>query len=116
MQLSDTIKRQDSEGKEKHVPGISVTECSSCGELIVTVQVGGDVMHPSTVEHSIRRIDLFGRTKDDKTVLIAGFNLEGGNSLPRVKVNVKKETYSELLSVIYCNLHGVWESSIKVGL
>ena len=116
MQLSEIIKRQDSEGKEKHVPGISVIECSSCGELTVTVQVGRDVMHPSTVEHSIRQINLFGRTKDDKKVLIAGFNLEGLYSMPRVKVNVKRKTYSELLAVIYCNLHGVWENSIKVGL
>ncbi len=116
MQLQDFLKKQDTEGKEKHVPGITVVECSACGELTVTVQVGKDVMHPSTPEHYIRFINLFGRTREGKTVLIANFNLEGQNSMPRVKVSVKRKTYSELLAVIYCNLHGLWENSLNVDL
>ena len=116
MQLSDITKSQDTDGKEKHVPGINVVECSSIGELTVEIQVGKDVIHPSTTEHFIRWINLFGKTREGKTVLIANFNLEGQYSMPRVKVNIKKETYSELLAVIYCNLHGVWENSIKRAL
>ncbi len=116
MKLQDILKKQEDEGREKHVPGITVVECSSCRELMVTVQVGREVMHPSTQEHYIRLINLFGRTKEGKTVLITGFNLEGQYSLPRVKVSVKKEAYSELLAVTYCTLHGVWENSLDVKL
>ncbi len=116
MKLQDILKKQEDEGKEKHVPGINVIECSSCGELTVTVQVDKEVMHPYTQEHYIRLINLFGRTKEGKTVLVACFNLEGQNSLPRVKISVKRGAYSELLAVIYCTLHGVWENSLEVKL
>ena len=113
MKFADYIKTQEAEGKEKHVPSIDVKECSSCNELTITVQVGKDILHPSTVEHHIKYIQLFGETNDNKFAHISIINLGEENTLPRGKVNIKKGIFKNIIVLSFCNIHGVWENSMR---
>lgn len=114
MKFADYIKTQEAEGKEKHVPAIDIKECSSCNELIVTVQVGKEVMHPSTVEHHIKYIQLFGEKNDNKFVHISTMELGEENTLPRGKVNIKKDGFKNIIALSFCNIHGIWENNLEV--
>ena len=114
MKFADYIKTQEAEGKEKHVPSIDVKECSSCNELTVIGQVGKEVMHPSTAEHHIKYIQLFGETNENKFVHISTLELGEENTLPRGKVNIKKGNLKNIIALSFCNIHGVWENSIEV--
>ena len=113
MSLSNYLKKED-QGKEKHIPDISVGECLTCGELSVTIQVGKEVIHPSTPEHSIKTIILYGITKEEKIVQLTAFQLGDENTLSRVKTSIKKGQYTKLFATSYCNLHGLWENSINL--
>ena len=92
MSINEYLKAKD-EGKEKHVPGIEIKECASCGELAVTVQVGREIMHPSTVEHAIKTITLYGATKEKKLEQLAVFQLGDEHTVPRARAYVKKGQY-----------------------
>jgi len=114
MGLNEYIKTADSEGKEKHVPFISVAECNTCGELSLMVRVGAEVFHPSTAEHHIQHIGVHGLTKEDKIVFITRFELGGANTVPYVKTHIKKDTFKKIFAVSLCNLHGLWESFLEI--
>jgi superoxide reductase len=113
MAMKDYLKTND-QGKEKHLPDIDVKECSTCGELSVTVQVGKETIHPSTPEHFIKTIILYGVTKEDKLVQLTVFHLGEENTVPRVRTTVKKETFKKLLATSFCNIHGLWENEISL--
>jgi len=113
MTISNYLKSTD-EGTEKHCPYITATNCQSCGELSVTIQVGKDVIHPSTSEHSIKTITLYGVTDNDKLEQLSVFQLGDDRTVPSVRTSVKKEKYKKLLATSYCNLHGLWESEIDL--
>jgi len=113
MTINKYLKTSD-EGKEKHVPSIDVKECSACGELSVTIQVGREVLHPSTTEHSIKTITLYGATDDEKLEQLTVFQLGDQNTVARVRTSVKKGQYKKLAATSYCNLHGLWESEITL--
>jgi superoxide reductase len=113
MSIAKHIKTADMT-TEKHVPFITVTNCSTCGELSVTIQVGKEAIHPSTVEHAIKTITVYGITKEDKLEQLTIFQLGDENTVPRVRTSVKKEKYKELTVTSYCNLHGLWENSISI--
>jgi superoxide reductase len=112
MGISEYLKTAD-EGKEKHVPAIDVKECSTCGELSVTIQVGKEVLHPSTVEHSIKTITLYG-DKEGKLEQLTVFQLGDQNTVARVRTAVIKGQYKKLVATSYCNLHGLWEGSVDL--
>lgn len=112
MSLANYLKTEDA-AKEKHVPFIEAKECASCGELNVTIQVGKEVLHPSTVEHSIKTITLYG-LKGDKLEQLTVFQLGDENTVPRVRTSVKKGKYEKLVATSYCNLHGLWENSLAL--
>ncbi len=114
MGLSELIKKASAEGKEKHVPNIDVKECSTCNELSATLQVGKDVLHPSTVEHAIKTIILYGVTKEGKLEQLTLFQLGDENTVPRVRTSVKKGKYTKLIATSYCNLHGLWENEVTL--
>ncbi|OGI11191.1 MAG: hypothetical protein A2Y40_04925 [Candidatus Margulisbacteria bacterium GWF2_35_9] len=113
MSISKNIKTEDT-GMEKHVPFISAKECATCGELSVTIQVGQNVIHPSTVEHSIKTITLYGKTKEGALKQLTLFQLGDENTVARVRTSVIKGTFTELIATSYCNLHGLWEGSLKI--
>jgi len=114
MGINEYLKTAD-DGKEKHVPDISIKDCSSCGELSVTIQVGKEVIHPSTKEHAIKTISVYGVTSDGKLQQLTVFQLGDENTVPRVRTSVMKGTYTAILATSYCNLHGLWENSQKIG-
>ncbi|MBU0651025.1 Neelaredoxin [bacterium] len=109
MKLSEYIKTGQEEGKEKHVPFISVKECKTCGELNVTVKVGETIFHPSTPEHHILYIDLYGITKENKLVSLTKFDLGKENTVPYVVTHVKKGVFKSVIAMSLCNIHGMWE-------
>ena len=97
------------EGKEKHVPVIEIID----GGKAVKITVGKEVPHPNTIEHHIKWIALFG-VKDGRAVHIATFDLGPTCGIPEVTAHVNTEGLSELIAVEYCNLHGLWESSLTL--
>ena len=113
MRLGELIKTETQEGKEKHVPVIEFVPCPECGEKTIKITVGREVPHPNTVEHHIKWIGLFG-VKDGIAVHIGTFDLGPALGIPTVAVHVKLEGIQELIAVEYCNLHGLWESSLSV--
>jgi len=113
MRLGELIKTGVQEGKEKHVPVIELSDCPECGVKVVKVIVGKEVPHPNTVEHHIKWIALFG-VKDGIAVHIATFDLGPTYGVPTVVASVDLEGLSELIAVEYCNLHGLWESSLTL--
>ncbi len=112
MAFAEYIRAPEFEGKEKHVPDLALSD-SDVG-TIVTIQVGKKIVHPTTKEHHIGWVQLFGEIQDGKFVQIATLNFGEGTSLPRGSVVIKKEDYKSLTAISYCNLHGVWENSISL--
>ena len=113
MGINEYLKTADA-GKEKHVPEISVAECNSCGGLRVRVIVGKEVLHPSTPEHSIKTIAIYGVTNEAKIDQLAVFQLGDENTKPLVRASIVKDKYAKLLATSYCNLHGLWENSFEL--
>jgi superoxide reductase len=113
MRLGELIKTETQEGKEKHVPVIELVSCQECGNNEVKITVGKEVPHPNTIEHHIKWIALFG-VKDGQAVHIATFDLGPTYGVPTVVTHANLEGISELIALEYCNLHGLWEGSLKL--
>jgi len=113
MKLGELIKGAGQEGKEKHVPVIELINCNECGQNAVKVTVGKETAHPNTLEHHIKWISLFG-VKNSVAVHIGTFDLGPTFGVPTVVAHVNMEELSELIAVEYCNLHGLWEESLKL--
>jgi len=113
MKLGELIKTQQQEGKEKHVPVIELKECPECGEKVVKITVGKEVPHPNTIEHHIKWIQLFG-VKGGVAMHIATFDLGPTFGVPTVVTHANLGDFSELIATEYCNIHGLWESSLKL--
>ncbi|MFC1566262.1 desulfoferrodoxin family protein [bacterium] len=114
MEFGGLIKKGSEEGKEKHVPFINVTACSTCNEVSVVIKVGETVLHPHTPEHHIQFIDLFGLDETGKLVFLTRFVLGGENTVPYVKTHVVKGKFKSLIALSMCNVHGMWENAIAV--
>ena len=52
--------------------------------------------------------------KNGVAVHIATFDLGPTYGIPEVTAHVNTEGLSELIAVEYCNLHGLWEGSLKL--
>lgn len=112
MAFAQYIHAPEFEGKEKHVPDIALSE-SDLG-TIVTIQVGKEVVHPTTKEHHIVWVQVFGETQDGKFVQLGTLNFGEGTVFPRGSLVIKKEDYKSLTVLSYCNLHGVWDNSVSL--
>ena len=64
MGFAQYIKAPATEGKEKHIPNIALSD-SNIG-TVVNIQVGKEVLHPTTKEHHIEWVQLFGKASDGK--------------------------------------------------
>jgi len=113
MKLGELIKGGAQEGKEKHVPVIELSDCPECGGKVVTVTVGKEIPHPNKIEHHIKWIALFGK-KAGLAVHIVTFDLGPTYGAPMVTTHVNLEDFDELIAVEYCNIHGLWEGSLKI--
>lgn len=115
---------------EKHVPVIELPATLKAGQPFnVTVSVGKQIAHPNTTEHFISYISLFFKPADGKFVYQLGKteftshgeSTEGANkgsayTNPMGVFNVKLDKPGTLAAVSYCNIHGLWESSVEVKL
>ena len=114
MSLSNYINSTQAEGREKHVPFIEIKDCEDCNELILAIRIGKDIFHPSTKDHYIEHIGLHGLTQDDKVIFVSRFELGKENTIPSVKVHIKKGRFKKIFAVSLCNLHGLWENHIAL--
>jgi superoxide reductase len=114
MKIQEIIKTGNEEGKEKHVPFIEVADCNECGELAVIIKVGETIFHPSTVEHHIKFIEVYGVNNEDKLVLLTKFELGGEPNVPYVVTHIKKGVFKSVLVLLMCNVHGLWENSVEI--
>ena len=113
MKMGDLFKGASQEGKEKHVPVIELVDCPDCGEKVVKITVGKETPHPNTIEHHIKWIALFG-VKGGLAVHVASFDLGPTYGVPTVVTHANLGDFSELIAIEYCNIHGLWESSLTL--
>ena len=100
---------------EKHVPAIIVGEKVKKDEFFdVEVSVGKEIKHPNTAEHHIKWIELYVKEEDKPIVHLGRFDFTPVLTDPIVKTKIKLQKNAELIAVSYCNLHGLWEASVKV--
>lgn len=83
---------------EKHLPVAKIEN----GILDITV---GEVLHPMLEEHYIRAI--FAVSKEDGTVYRKDLSC---NDVPNVQFEVGNNNKFDIYA--YCNLHGLWKTSI----
>lgn len=114
---------------EKHVPVIECPDEVASDEMFsVTVSLGKEVEHPNTTEHHIRWIQLFFKPDGDKFAYqignfeftAHGASAEGPNTGPvytnhSIVATMKTTKPGELIATSFCNIHGLWENSKKIG-
>ena len=97
----------EEEGKEKHVPSITVDDNT------VTIKCGKDIMHPSTEAHYIGWIKLFGVDKEGLFRELGSVN-PIHTEAPVVSFSVELGNIRELHALIFCNIHGIWENKLPL--
>lgn len=118
--LSEIVKSADWK-TEKHVPAITTRGTPAHGETFeATVAVGAEIPHPNTPEHHIAWIALYFVPEGSSTpveLARAEFRAHGGNAAvaPVLKAALTLSGPGTLLAASYCNLHGLWESSLPVA-
>lgn len=115
---------------EKHVPVIECDDQARKGEMFdVKVFLGKEVAHPNTTEHHIKWIQLFFKPEGGKFAYQVGNyefcahgeSVEGADKGPvhthhSITTSMKVTSPGKLLSLSYCNIHGLWEYSKEISL
>jgi len=115
---------------EKHVPVIEAPDKAKKGELIkVSVSVGKQIAHPNTTEHHIRWIVLYFLPEGEKFPYQLGrfeFDAHGESAQgpntstvyasPEATVSIKTDKSGTIFASSYCNIHGLWKSSLELKL
>jgi superoxide reductase len=115
MDFCGIVKTGKDEGKEKHVPRITVDKGHKEGMDIVRVVVGHEVPHPNTMEHHICWIELYGVKQDNQVINLGRAAWAPVYSNPNVRFQVNQiGDFKAFHALAYCNIHGVWESSLEV--
>ncbi len=99
---------------ESHTPKIEAPNTVKADEpFTVRISVGP---HPNTVEHSIRKIEvyLYEEGRKFNPILVASIDLTPVYSEPKVELTLKIKKNSVIYALGYCNLHGVWESRKEI--
>jgi superoxide reductase len=114
-------KREEMESslKEKHVPVIKAPEkVKTSEEFEVVINIGENVPHPNAVEHHIKWIQVFAEIEGRvyNPIHVATFDFGPSFAEPKVKFRMKLEKSTTLIVLEYCNLHGVWENSVKIDV
>lgn len=103
--------------KEKHTPIIKVPEkVKPNEEFEIIVNIGDKIPHPNLIEHHIKWIKVFAEIdgRAFNPVNIANFDFGPTFAEPKVKFRMKLEKTANLIVLGYCNIHGVWENSVKI--
>jgi len=129
MSFADMIQTADWK-KEKHVPAIEAPEMVTANEAFnVTVGVGRDIPHPNTTEHFIAWIDVFFKPEGEKFSYHVGHfdfrahgeSAQGANkgpvyTDPVVTFSMSINKPGKLVSLSWCNAHGLWEDAVEIKL
>lgn len=124
MELSKLFQSADWK-KEKHVPVIEVEKAGE--EVRVKVSVGKEIPHPNITEHHIAWIEVYFLPEGEKFPYQIGrfeFSAHGASPQgpntsgvyiePMVDLKFKTEKSGVILASSYCNIHGLWQSSVKI--
>jgi superoxide reductase len=115
MEFSAMIKTDKDEGKEKHVPRITIDKGHKEGKDIIRVVVGHEVSHPNTAEHHISWIELYGVKKDNQVINLGRAACAPIYVNPNVRFQINQiEEFKAFYALAYCNSHGVWGNSLEV--
>jgi superoxide reductase len=116
MDFSEIIKTGKDEGKEKHVPTITIDKGHKEGMDIVRVVVGHEVPHPNTAEHHIAWIELYGVKKDgDQLIHLGRAAWIPVYSNPNVRFQINQiGDFKSFYALACCNIHGLWGSSLEI--
>ena len=116
MNFGEILKGREEEGKEKHVPEIEIIRGHGQAKAdFVRVVVGKEVPHPNTVEHHIEWVELYGITKEGRTIDLGRMNFEPVFTEPTATFHVKNiDDFKAFCALEYCNIHGVWQNCIEV--
>jgi superoxide reductase len=116
MSFSGIIKTGKDEGREKHVPTITIDKGHKEGKDIVRVVVGHEVAAPNTSEHHIAWIELYGVKKDGGQVINLGrATWAPVYSNPNVRFQINQiHDFKAFHALAYCNIHGLWGSLLEV--
>jgi len=110
LKMNKKDPKNPTKGELKHTPAIRTGAVDKKGYLLVEVTVGEEgIIHPSTPEHWIYKIELYANGKK-----VSQVDLEPQISTGYLITKVKKEGLKELKAISSCNLHGDWENSLKV--
>ena len=126
--LGDLIQSADWKN-EKHVPVIELpTGAKPDKSFDVTVTVGKEIPHPNTTSHHIQWVSLYFKPANGKFAynlgradfLGHGASTEGPDSIvchtePQAVFKVRLDQPGTLVAASYCNIHGLWESSLDVN-
>lgn len=128
MKFNDVLKSADWK-TEKHVPVIHAPKTVTAGEACtIRVLVGEEIPHPNTTEHHICWIRLAFKPQTGNVYDLGlfefnahGESVEGPNkgpvyTDPSGEVTIRLGTSGTLLAVAYCNIHGLWESSVEIAV
>jgi len=99
---------------ETHTPRIEVPDKVKAGEEFeVRISVGP---HPSTMQHSIRYIQVFFREENRafNPIHIATVRLEPEYTEPKIALTMRLKKPGTLYVVEYCSLHGLWEARKEI--
>jgi len=110
---------------EKHVPVIEIQK-SSKDIVEVKVTVGKEIPHPNTIEHHIEWIDVYFLPDGENFPYQLGRfeflshgastqGLSGVYSQPSVILYFTTTKPGTIYASSYCNIHGLWSSSIYLG-
>ncbi|MHA1226827.1 MAG: desulfoferrodoxin family protein [Candidatus Hodarchaeales archaeon] len=111
---------------EKHAPVIEVTKNDSY--YTIEVSVGKEIAHPNTTTHHIRWIQLLFQPEGSKFPFEVGkitFDTHGESpegpdtstvyTEPRGHFVLKTEKKKgQLIALSYCNIHGLWRSTLEL--
>jgi len=116
MEFSEIIKTGKDEGKEKHVPTMTIDKGHKEDVDIVRVVVGHEAPHPNTVEHHIVWIELYGVRKDNDQIISLGrAACAPVFSNPNVRFQINQiRDFKAFHALAYCNIHGLWANSLEV--
>lgn len=116
MDFPEIIKTGKDEGREKHVPTITIDKGHKEGKDIVRVVVGHETPHPNTLEHHIAWIELYGVKKaNDQVINLGRAAWAPVYSNPNVRFQINQiEDFKAFHALAYCNIHGLWVNSLEL--
>ncbi len=103
---------EDSPLAKKHVPVITVPPVLKAGEYYDVKITVGEIEHPSENDHFIQWIEFYVGS-----VYLGRFDFAPVMTKPEITIPIKFShagLESTLRAISRCNLHGLWEGSVKV--